>query len=122
GGAVRAGVLVCAPRRGADGAADGGALLRQQLLCKIRLFLARRRSLPAAAPTPVPTGRRADAGGGAVRAVLVATSTGGPRALEALPPQLGRRAGPPAFRAQPPPAGVARPAGGAPPPGPRRGR
>jgi two-component system chemotaxis response regulator CheB len=66
--------------------------LRQELTCKIRHFIARRGARPAAAP---PAGsalsRRKwtqNRAGRPVRAVLVAVSTGGPRALEVFLPDL----------------------------------
>jgi two-component system chemotaxis response regulator CheB len=67
--------------------------LRQQLACKIRLFLCSRRALArraepgAAAPvaTPPPAGTKPP------RVVLLAASTGGPRALEVLLPELRAR-------------------------------
>jgi two-component system chemotaxis response regulator CheB len=62
------------------------ATLRQKLLTKIRVFLPRRSRAakpfpPPATPHPPPSAR-------SVRAVVVASSTGGPRALEAVLPEL----------------------------------
>ncbi len=69
------------------------AALRQELTRKIRLYVARRGARPPAAPPPAGgAGARRQwikAGAGRpVRAVLVAVSTGGPRALEVLLPDL----------------------------------
>jgi two-component system chemotaxis response regulator CheB len=74
-------------------AADCTEALRQSLTCKIRLFVARRGARPPAAALPVGgAGARrkwVQAGAGRpVRAVVVAVSTGGPRALEVFLPGL----------------------------------
>jgi two-component system chemotaxis response regulator CheB len=66
--------------------------LRQELTCKIRLFLARRGVRPPAAP-PAGSARSRrkwtqGRAGRPVRAVLIAVSTGGPRALEVFLPDL----------------------------------
>jgi two-component system chemotaxis response regulator CheB len=66
------------------------AELRQQLLVKIRLFLAKR----ARAGTPVPSTpatRHPPPATRPVRAVVIAASTGGPRALEVVLPDLCQR-------------------------------
>jgi two-component system chemotaxis response regulator CheB len=77
------------------------ASLRQQLACKIRLFLCSRRAkarqaeaaATPAAPPPATAGKPP-------RAVLLAASTGGPRALEVLWPELHARTDLPALLVQ----------------------
>src|SRR5262245_42126464 len=70
-------------------------VLREQLVCKICLYVARRAARPPAVPVlPAATGARAArVSGRAVRAIVVAASTGGPQALAALLPDLCRRVG-----------------------------
>jgi two-component system, chemotaxis family, protein-glutamate methylesterase/glutaminase len=60
--------------------------LRQQLLTKIRMFLGRRAR--AVIPAPIPAMRPVPPAARTVRAVAIAASTGGPRALEILLPEL----------------------------------
>ncbi|MCC6127303.1 MAG: chemotaxis-specific protein-glutamate methyltransferase CheB [Pirellulales bacterium] len=79
------------------------ALLRQQLVAKIRLFLAERsrrsgnKTIPTAtrrAEQAFPSrraNRRPEASRRPIRAIVIASSTGGPKALEALLPDLSRR-------------------------------
>jgi two-component system chemotaxis response regulator CheB len=91
------------------------AALRQELTCKIRLYVARRgaRPLPTSAPPPCadPLARRKwvqARAGRPVRAVLVAVSTGGPRALEVFLPDLCARIETPVVVVQHMPAGFTR--------------
>jgi two-component system chemotaxis response regulator CheB len=76
------------------------ASLRQQLACKIRLFLCSRRALERRAEAAVPSVPPLPAGSKPPRAVLLAASTGGPRALEALLPELRARTDLPALLVQ----------------------
>lgn len=62
------------------------ATLRQKLLTKIRVFLARRSR--AGKPFPPPSTRHPPRAARTVRAIVVAASTGGPRALEVVLPEL----------------------------------
>src|SRR5262249_27239647 len=104
--ALQAGAFDFVTKPSGESAAESVALLRQQLLCKIRQFLASRGHVPPPAPAPPARGRqRWLHAGGPVRAVLVATSTGGPRALEALLPEMCRRVEVPVFVVQHMPAG-----------------
>src|SRR5262245_27836458 len=83
--ALQAGAFDFITKPSGENSAESGALLRQQLLLKIRLFLARRGKALAAVPVPPPGPNRrrwTEAAGGPVRAILIASSTGGPRALE----------------------------------------
>jgi two-component system chemotaxis response regulator CheB len=99
---------------GADADASLAAL-RQELVCKIRLYVARRGARPAhacaAAPGADPAARRKwvqARAGRPVRAVLVAVSTGGPRALEVFLPDLCGRIETPVIVVQHMPAGFTR--------------
>jgi two-component system chemotaxis response regulator CheB len=90
------------------------ATLRRELACKIRLFVARRGArppAPAPAPGSAPVARRRwveARKGKPVRAVLIAVSTGGPRALEVLLPDLCERVEVPVLIVQHMPAGFTR--------------
>jgi two-component system chemotaxis response regulator CheB len=86
--------FVTKPRR--DSGEASMAELRRELVDKIQLFMAQRSRQAAARPaTASPTSVRAQqvqtAAPRNVQAIVVATSTGGPRALEALLPDLARR-------------------------------
>jgi two-component system, chemotaxis family, protein-glutamate methylesterase/glutaminase len=96
--ALQAGAFDFVTKPSGESAEASLATLRQQLVAKIRLFLARRGSphQAEAAPLPAagPEGRQRwleSAPGRPVRAVLIATSTGGPKALDTLLPDLCSR-------------------------------
>lgn len=109
--ALRAGAFDFITKPTGDSAEESLGVLRQQLSCKIRLFLARRGAIPALRPVPPPGPTRQrwlHAPGGSVRAVLIAASTGGPRALQTLLPELCARVELPVFVVQHMPAGFTR--------------
>ena len=94
--ALQAGAFDFVTKPSGPSADSNLAVLRRQLAAQIRLFMARR---PAAnvrrAPTdarcrPAPAGR-VTRSRHAARAILIASSTGGPRALDALLPDLCTR-------------------------------
>ncbi|MCU0961129.1 MAG: chemotaxis-specific protein-glutamate methyltransferase CheB [Pirellulaceae bacterium] len=93
--ALQAGAFDFVAKPAASSSAEGLELLRSELVPKIRLFMARRRRGAAAAAPPtypapaLPVTRTAGAGR-RIRAVLIAASTGGPRALATLLPELCR--------------------------------
>jgi two-component system chemotaxis response regulator CheB len=103
--ALQAGAFdfVTKPNRASE--AENLAALREELVDKIRLFVARRSGRPTA---PVTAARAVDGprpgvrapGGKPVRAVVIAASTGGPRALTKLLPDLCRRVRVPVFVVQ----------------------
>lgn len=108
--ALQSGAFDFVTKPSGDSCADSMAMLRQQLVGKIR-HLRARPSPSAPAPTPAPTAARqigVRAAGDSVRAVLVATSTGGPRALQTLLPELCARTDLPVFVVQHMPAGFTR--------------
>jgi two-component system chemotaxis response regulator CheB len=83
---------------------ENRAVLRQQLLSKIRLFVAERaRRALAGRPSPAAIAERNDESAAnrsrwlgdrsreTIRAIVIASSTGGPKALERLLPDLVRR-------------------------------
>jgi two-component system chemotaxis response regulator CheB len=84
--ALQAGAFDFVTKPNGASAAANLQTLREQLVPRIRSFMSRRRrgSLPSrlGAPCPVPCAPRT------VRAVLVAASTGGPKALGVLLPEL----------------------------------
>jgi two-component system, chemotaxis family, protein-glutamate methylesterase/glutaminase len=103
--ALQAGAFDFVAKPSGSQAEENAQILRQQLLGKIRLYMAQRhRKLaamdPAAAPPPqrvgqisrsspaslLPTPHRK-----AIRVIVIAASTGGPKALETLLPDLVRR-------------------------------
>jgi two-component system chemotaxis response regulator CheB len=86
------------------------ALLRQQLLAKVRLFLTRRRlaSRTADSERTISPARPVARSARTVQAVLIAASTGGPRALEKLLPDLCARVDLPILLVQHMPAGFTR--------------
>jgi two-component system chemotaxis response regulator CheB len=96
--ALQAGAFDFVTKPNAASEQENLALLREQLVSKIRLFVARRAVRQPAVP---PSTTRAAPSGTAtpprrpgrklVRAVVVAASTGGPRALGTLLPELCRR-------------------------------
>jgi two-component system chemotaxis response regulator CheB len=101
--ALQAGAFDFVTKPSGPSAEDNRRTLRQQLAVKVQLFMAYRRSRsvtpakepPAAEAAPdQPTRRRSWAqapGRRPLRAVVIAASTGGPRALEALLPALCAR-------------------------------
>jgi two-component system chemotaxis response regulator CheB len=108
--ALQIGALDFVTKPSGESCADGGATLRQQLGCKIRLLRAHPRT-PAPAPAPEPATNRQmcmRAAGVPVRAVLIAASTGGPRALQTLLPEVCARLELPVFVVQHMPAGFTR--------------
>jgi two-component system chemotaxis response regulator CheB len=64
--------------------------LRQQLTAKIRLFMQQRRGGRTPSVPPLPPRAARSCAGRSVRAVVMATSTGGPAALARLVPELCR--------------------------------
>jgi two-component system chemotaxis response regulator CheB len=93
--ALQAGAFDFVPKPNAASEQENLAVLREQLVSLIRLFMARRAArhpgvavAPHAAPATAPPRRTS---GGRVRAVVMAASTGGPRALGTLLPELSRR-------------------------------
>jgi two-component system chemotaxis response regulator CheB len=109
--ALQAGAFDFVTKPSGPSEGENAAALRGQLVPKIRLFLARR-SRPAA---PVALLKAAEAAasrarwlraraGRPVRAVLIAASTGGPRALEVVLPDLCARVALPVFVVQHMPA------------------
>jgi two-component system chemotaxis response regulator CheB len=93
--ALSAGAFDFVPKPTGANQDDNLSLLRHQLLPKIRAWASRRRRgtlvpTPAVAP-PSPYRARQSVLRRPVRAVLIASSTGGPRALETLLPELRRR-------------------------------
>jgi two-component system chemotaxis response regulator CheB len=109
--ALRDGAFDFIAKPAGESAAESLEILRRQLRCKIHVFLAGRGATPALRPPP-PAGparqRWAHAPGGPVRAVLIAASTGGPRALQTLLPELCGRINLPMFVVQHMPAGFTR--------------
>jgi two-component system chemotaxis response regulator CheB len=113
--ALRQGAFDFVPKPAGADADACLAALRQELTCKIRLYVARRgsRPLPTSPPPPCadPLARRKwvqARAGRPVRAVLVAVSTGGPRALEVFLPDLCARIETPVVVVQHMPAGFTR--------------
>lgn len=89
------------------------ASLRDELLAKVRAYAnSRRRIAPGAAATALapaaPTVRRAPGKRSRVRAVVIGTSTGGPRALAALMPDLCQKVDVPILIVQHMPTGFTR--------------
>jgi two-component system chemotaxis response regulator CheB len=75
--------------------------LRQQLSAKVRLFMQQRRGgRPSSAPTGAPPRTTRPAARREVRAIVMATSTGGPHALSRLLPELCRSVDQPVFIVQ----------------------
>jgi two-component system, chemotaxis family, protein-glutamate methylesterase/glutaminase len=97
--ALEAGAFDFITKPGRDSGAESLAALRVELIEKIQLYIARRTRVASApaVPTAVSTLSQIRRGLGSIvltrpaRAVLIATSTGGPRALDALLPDLTTR-------------------------------
>src|SRR6266545_297510 len=95
--ALQAGAFDFVTKPNAASEQENLSVLREQLLGMIRLYVARRAArLPgvtvARHASPAATGKRpCRVSGKPVGAIVMAASTGGPRALAALLPELGRR-------------------------------
>ncbi|MGE0758771.1 MAG: chemotaxis-specific protein-glutamate methyltransferase CheB [Pirellulaceae bacterium] len=92
--ALQAGAFDFITKPSSSSAAESHAALRDELLAKIRTFIARRRggSVSASPPTrALPDVVHRTTSPWTARAVLVAASTGGPRALATLLPDLAAR-------------------------------
>ncbi|MBF0509181.1 MAG: chemotaxis response regulator protein-glutamate methylesterase [Deltaproteobacteria bacterium] len=90
---------------------ENTAYLRRQLLVKIRLFALRRSAaaqrkkaqasgLAAQLPPPPPRATPASVPAGQIKAVIIGVSTGGPRALSAIMPELSNTVDLPIFIVQ----------------------
>jgi two-component system chemotaxis response regulator CheB len=89
--ALRAGAFDFVTKPSSPDEKTSQAQMRQQLACKIRLYMASRpRSVPTATVLGPAQGVRPPRDR-PLRAVLIAASTGGPRALETILPDLCRR-------------------------------
>jgi two-component system chemotaxis response regulator CheB len=121
--ALQAGAFDFVTKPAGPSEADNLAVLRAELVDKIRLFVARRAARAAAArsavPTAVPAPKARPLRERPVRAVAIAASTGGPAALATLLPELSARIDLPILVVQHMPApftrsladGLTRPAG-----------
>lgn len=107
--ALEAGAFDFVTKPSGESSAECLAILRQQLGCKIRLLLARRsapvRSVRSVSRPATERPRWRASGEGGVRGILVAASTGGPRALQTLLSDLCGRLDLPVFVVQHMPAG-----------------
>jgi two-component system, chemotaxis family, protein-glutamate methylesterase/glutaminase len=94
--ALQAGAFDFVAKPSAASSEESLDLLRRDLLPKIRSFMAQRRrttprgATPPAPPSPAWPGAKPARAGRQVRAILIAASTGGPRALATLLPGLCR--------------------------------
>jgi two-component system, chemotaxis family, protein-glutamate methylesterase/glutaminase len=108
---LQAGAFDFVAKPSGPSAEESMAILRNELVAKIRAYAQSRRAAaaPAVAAAPPAVTRRRSQPRSAIRAVVIGASTGGPRALSAMLPELCATVTAPILIVQHMPAGFTRP-------------